>query len=74
MLPIAMITAFPVLELLRENQQDIKITHLPLPRLGLNVTPQIPYLGVFGLEFNKNYYQTFNQHPVICETINFHPK
>ena len=69
-----MITAFPVLELLRENQQDIKITHLPLPRLGLNLTPQIPYLVVFGLEFNKNYYQTFNQHPVICETINFHPK
>ena len=36
--------------------------------------PKIPYLGIFGLQFNKNYYQTFNQHTRICETIKFHPK
>ena len=33
-----------------------------------------PYLGIFGLRFNKNYYQVFNQHSQICETIKFHPK
>ena len=32
------------------------------------------YLGIFGLRFNKNYYQIFNQHPQIFETIKFHPK
>ena len=31
-------------------------------------------LGIFGLQFNENYYQIFNQHPRICEAINFHPK
>ena len=31
-------------------------------------------LYIFGLQFNKSYYQVFNQHPRICETINFHPK
>ena len=36
--------------------------------------PKKPYLGIFGLQFNKDYYQIFNQHPRICETINFHPK
>ena len=36
--------------------------------------PKIPYLGIFGLQFNKNYYQTFNQYTRICETIKFHPK
>ena len=40
----------------------------------LNLGPKIPYLGIFGLEFNKDYYQIFNQHPQICEAINFHPK
>ena len=40
----------------------------------LNLGPKIPYLGIFGLQFNKNYYQTFNQHTRICETIKFHPK
>ena len=33
-----------------------------------------PYLGIFGLRFNKSYYQVFNQHSQICETIKFHPK
>ena len=40
----------------------------------LNLGPKIPYLGIFGLQFNKNYYQIFNQHIRICETIKFHPK
>ena len=30
--------------------------------------------GIFGLQLNKNYYQNFNQHTRICETIKFHPK
>ena len=40
----------------------------------LNLGPKIPYLGIFGLQFNKNYYQIFNQYFRICETIKFHPK
>ena len=40
----------------------------------LNFAPKIPYLGIFGLQFNKNYYQIFNQYSRICETIKFHPK
>ena len=35
----------------------------------LNLGPKIPYLGTFGLQFNKNYYQIFNQHTRICKTI-----
>ena len=31
-------------------------------------------LGIFGLQFNKNYNKIFNQHSQICETINFHLK
>ena len=30
--------------------------------------------SIFVLQFNKNYYQIFNQHPRLCETIKFHPK
>ena len=41
---------------------------------NLNLRPKIHYLDIFGLQFNKDYYQIFNQHPRICETINFHPK
>ena len=40
----------------------------------LNLGPKIPYLGIFGLQFNKDFYKFFNQHPRICETIKFHPK
>ena len=40
----------------------------------LNLGPKISYLGIFGLQFNKKYYQIFNQHTRICETIKFHPK
>ena len=40
----------------------------------LNLGLKIPYLGIFGLQFNKNYYQTFNQYSRICETIKFHRK
>ena len=40
----------------------------------LNLGPKIPYLGIFGMQFNKNYYQIFNQHTQICETIKFHLK
>ena len=40
----------------------------------LNLGAKIPYLGIFGPQFNKNYYQIFNQHTRICETIKFHPK
>ena len=36
--------------------------------------PKIPYLGIFGLQFNKNYYQVFNQRTRIRKTIKFHPK
>ena len=41
---------------------------------NLNLGPKIPYSGIFGLQFNKNYYQIFNQHTQTCETIKFHPK
>ena len=40
----------------------------------LNLRPKIPYLGIFGLQFNKNYYKIFNQYSRICETVKFHPK
>ena len=40
----------------------------------LNLGPKLPYLDIFGLQFNKENCQIFNQHPRICETINFHPK
>ena len=40
----------------------------------LNLGSKIPYLGIFELQFNKNYYQIFNQHPGIFETIKFHQK
>ena len=40
----------------------------------LDLGPKISYLGIFGLQFIKNYYQIFNQHPRICEKIKFHPK
>ena len=36
--------------------------------------PKIPYLVIFGLQFNKNYYHIFNQYSRIYETIKFHPK
>ena len=36
--------------------------------------PKITYLGIFGLQFNKSYYQIFNQSPQIYETTKFHPK
>ena len=36
--------------------------------------PEIPYLGIFGVQFNKNYYQNFDQYSRICETTKFHPK
>ena len=35
---------------------------------------KIPYLGIFGLQCNKSYYQIFNQHTRIRETIKFHLK
>ena len=35
---------------------------------------KIPYLSIFWLQFNKDYYQILNKHPRIRETINFHPK
>ena len=40
----------------------------------LNLGPKIPYLGIFVLQFNKSYYEIFNQNPRICEIIEFHPK
>ena len=41
---------------------------------NLNLGPKIHYLDIFGLQFNKNYYQIFNQHPRIRENFKFHPK
>ena len=40
----------------------------------LNLGPNIPHLGIFGLQFSKNHYQIFNQHTLLCETIKFHAK
>ena len=40
----------------------------------LNLGPKIPYLGIFGVQVKKNYYQILNQYSRICETIKFHPK
>ena len=39
----------------------------------LNLGPKIPYLSIFGLQFNKIYYQIFNQYSQICN-IKFHLK
>ena len=33
----------------------------------LNLSPKAPYLGIFGLQFNKNYCKIFKQHSQICE-------
>ena len=33
--------------------------------------PRIPYLGLFGREFLKNYCHIWNQHPQICLIANF---
>ena len=41
---------------------------------NLNLGAKIHYLGIFGLQFNKNYYQIFNQHLRIHENFKFHPK
>ena len=41
---------------------------------NLNLGPKIPYLGIFWLQFNKNYHQIFNRYSRICETIKFRPK
>ena len=35
----------------------------------LKLDPKLPYLDIY-----KENCQIFNQHPRICETINFHPK
>ena len=35
---------------------------------------KILHLDTFGLQFNKNYYQIFDQHPLVCENTKFHPK
>ena len=35
---------------------------------------KIPYLGIFGMEFNKSYYQIFNHYSRICETTKFQSK
>ena len=40
----------------------------------LNLGPKIPYLVIFGLQFNKNYYHIFNQYYRINETIKFQSK
>ena len=40
----------------------------------LNLGPKVPHLGIFELQFNKNYYQVFNQYSRIFETKKFHPK
>ena len=37
----------------------------------LNLGRKIPYLGIFGVQFN---YQIFNQYSRICKTIKFRPK
>ena len=41
---------------------------------NLNLGTKIPYLGIFGLQLYKTYYQICNQYRRICETIKFHPK
>ena len=46
----------------------------PKNKKHLNLGTQIPYLGILPLQFNKNYYEIFNQHSRICETIKFYPK
>ena len=43
-------------------------------RKTLNLRPKIPYLSIFGQQFNSNCYQVLNQHRRICETIKLHPK
>ena len=34
----------------------------------LNLGPKKPYLAIFGLQFNSNYYQVLNQRPQIMKT------
>ena len=47
---------------------------LPKNKKTISLRPKIPYLGIFGPQFNKRYYKVFNQHPLLYETINFHRK
>ena len=35
---------------------------------------KILHFDTFGLQFNKIYYQIFDQHPPICGNTNFYPK
>ena len=46
----------------------------PKIKKKINLGPKIPYLAIFGLQFNRNYYQIFNKHSRICETIKVHTK
>ena len=40
----------------------------------LNLGQKILYISNFGVQFNKNYYQIFNQYSGIGETVKFYPK
>ena len=39
----------------------------------LTLGPKVPYLGIFSLQFTKDYYQIFNQETRISKTINLRP-
>ena len=41
-----------------------------MPKFGT----KMPYLGIFGLEFQKNYCHIWNHHPQICLFAKFYGK
>ena len=65
----------PKIKIFKFKSEIVLIAKVPSKnKKTLSLGPKIPYLGIFGLQFNKNYYQIFNQHSWICENIKFHPK
>ena len=40
----------------------------------LNLGPKMPYMGIFGLFFSKNYCHIWNQHLWICLNAEFREK
>ena len=62
----------PILKSASSNLLTCKISSKN--KKNLNLGRKILYLGIFGLQFNKNCSKIFSRHTQICETIRFHPK
>ena len=57
MLQNARVAAFTVSELLRENEQGVKLTSRPITRLGLNPCLSLYYYGKVIVELGKKHKQ-----------------